>query len=85
MNLKYPKLNASNDTEVVKQSMSSTLSLFAGFGVFALGSIGYVYVGDVIGRTLYVSLFIILLFFIILILYYILLRIGPKKYQNLNV
>ena len=85
MNLKYPKLNASNDTEVVKQSMSSMLSLFAGFGVFALGTIGYAYLSDIIGGELYLSLLIILLFFITLALYTLLLKIGPKKYQDLNV
>ena len=30
INLKYPKMNATNDTEVVKQSMSSTVSVFTG-------------------------------------------------------
>ena len=84
MNLKYPKLNASNDTEVVKQSVSSMLSLFAGFGVFALGTFGYAYLCDIIGGSLYLSLYIILLFFITLILYSVLLKIGPKRYQNLN-
>ena len=85
MNLKYPKLNASNDTEVVKQSMSSTLSLFLGFGIFALGTIGYAYLSDIVGGSLYISLYIILLFFITLILYNVLLKTGPKKYQDLNV
>ena len=37
-NLKYPKMNASNDTEVVKQSMSSMISVFIGMGIF-VGSI----------------------------------------------
>lgn len=85
MNLKYPKLNASNDTEIVKQSMSSTLSLFIGFGVFALAVFGFVMLEDLISVSLYISLSIVLLFFISLILYKILLKKGPKKYQDLNV
>lgn len=35
-NLKFPKMNASNDTEVVKQSMSVMISTFTGMGVFML-------------------------------------------------
>ena len=35
-NLKYPKLDATNDTEIVKQSMSSMISVFAGMGLTAL-------------------------------------------------
>lgn len=33
VNLKYPKLDAQNDTEVVKQSMSSMISVFLGMGL----------------------------------------------------
>ena len=32
INLKYPKMNAQDDTEVVKQSMSSMVAVFVGFG-----------------------------------------------------
>ena len=85
MNLKYPKLNASNDTEIVKQSMSATLSLFTGFGLFALISIGYAYLSDIVGGSLYISLSITLLFVITLILYKLLIKKGPKLYQDLNV
>ena len=34
VNLKYPKLNYSNDTEVVKQSMCSMISVFIGLLFF---------------------------------------------------
>ena len=48
VNLRYPKLDATNDTEIVKQSMSSNVSVFLGLGliiltgvvIFALFSIG---------------------------------------------
>ena len=33
INLKYPKMDASNDTEVVKQSMSSVVATFIGMGL----------------------------------------------------
>ena len=39
VNLKYPKMDAKNDTEVVKQSMSSAISVF--IGMILLGITGY--------------------------------------------
>ena len=36
INLKYPKMDAKNDTEVVKQSMSSTVSVFTGMGIIGV-------------------------------------------------
>ena len=39
VNIKYPKMNAENDTEIVKQSMSSMIAVFAGMGL--LGITGY--------------------------------------------
>ena len=42
MNLKYPKMNAATDAEVVKQSTSSTVSVFAGFGLIGLFAAGII-------------------------------------------
>ena len=39
VNLKYPKLDATNDTEVVKQSLSSMVSVFIGFGLVGITGI----------------------------------------------
>ena len=36
INLKYPKIDASSDTEVVKQSLSSTIAVFAGMGLIGI-------------------------------------------------
>ena len=36
INLKYPRMDAKNDTEVVKQSMSSTICVFTGIGMVIL-------------------------------------------------
>ena len=36
VNLQYPKMNAENDTQVVKQSMSSMVAVFIGMGLLAL-------------------------------------------------
>ena len=36
INLKYPRMDAKNDTEVVKQSMSSAISVFLGMGIISI-------------------------------------------------
>ena len=36
INLKYPRMDAKNDTEVVKQSMSSSISVFIGMGIMGI-------------------------------------------------
>ena len=36
VNLKYPKMDAKNDTEVVKQSMSSSISVFIGMAIIGI-------------------------------------------------
>ena len=42
INLKYPKMDAKNDTEVVKQSMSSAISVLSGMILFGLTVFGLV-------------------------------------------
>lgn len=41
LNLLFPKLDGSNDTLVVKQSLSTMLATFGGWGVVALGALAY--------------------------------------------
>lgn len=85
VNLKYPKLNASNDTEVVKQSMSSIISVFIGFGIFILSILALGYLGQYIDINILITLHILLLTIITGVLYTVLMRIGPKEYQKLNI
>ena len=40
VNINHPKMDAENDTEVVKQSSSSMISVFAGFGMLGLTVLG---------------------------------------------
>ena len=58
MNLKYPKMNATNDTEVVKQSMSSMISVFIGIGIFIGSALAVAYLNK------YLKLSIILIYII---------------------
>ena len=69
MNLKYPKMNATSDTEVVKQSMSSMLSVFMGMFV-AILSIAIMIMGNNYNTNLFVALEL-LTFSIITFIYFI--------------
>ena len=82
INLKFPKMDASSDAEVVKQSMSSMVSVFGGMilaGVFvaltfilaALGSLGML-------------IEVILLAIILLVLWIILSLYGKKRYKQIE-
>ena len=85
VNLKYPKLNASNDTEVVKQSMSSMISVFIGWGIFLLSIIGFIVLSKNISMSILMTFHILILMGISIILYVILMKNGTKEYQKLNV
>lgn len=84
-NLKYPKMNATNDTEVVKQSMSSMISVFIGIGIFIGSILLIIFASDYINMDILLILHILLIIIISSILYYILMRFGKKEYKQINV
>lgn len=85
VNLKYPKMDATNDTEVVKQSMSSMISVFIGMFIF-VGSILLVwYFNKYISINLLITIHLALMFILSIILYFLLMKNGPKEYRNINV
>ena len=82
VNLKYPRMDAKNDTEVVKQSMSSSVSVFLGIGLFGL-TVFLLYKAIAVG----LSNNLILLFFTggyaaLYIVLSILLHYNAEKYFN---
>lgn len=84
-NLKYPKMNATNDTEVVKQSMSSMVSVFIGMGIL-IGSIFLImFLSDYVKLNLVLILHISLLIIVSIVLYFILMKFGVKEYRKINV
>lgn len=85
INLKYPKMDASNDTEVIKQSMSSMLSVLSGFIIFIIGLVLVEGLVVFIPLDLLLVAHFILLIIIAIILYAILMKKGPKAYRNINV
>lgn len=84
MNLKYPKMDATSDTEVVKQSMSSTLSVFIGMFVGML-SIGIMIMGSKINLNLFIILELLVFSAIVFVLWKILQKYGVKKFREINV
>lgn len=84
INLKYPKMSSTNDTEVVKQSMSSFLSVLMGTIIFVL-SILCIALFNNIGIKLLITLHLLILLIIDIILYLILIKYGVKDYKKINV
>lgn len=85
INLKYPKMNAKNDTEVVKQSISSMLSVFIGIGIFILSIILIIYFYKILNVTLLLIMHVFILLLLTLVLYCILMKFGIEEYKKINV
>lgn len=84
-NLKYPKMDATNDTEVVKQSMSVMISTFAGMGLVFLNILlGVMLLDKNINPTLIMLLFILVYGIVSLILWIILNKTCDKTFNNIN-
>lgn len=83
INLKYPKMNAMNDTEVVKQSMSSMISVFIGMGLFFGSILSIIFLQDYININLLLLLHGILIIVISIILYIILIKWGSREYRKI--
>ena len=80
INLKYPKMDATSDTEVVKQSMSSMNSVFIGMFIEML-SIAAV----ITGGNLFIILELLVFSIIVLILCKVLKRYGVRRFKEINV
>lgn len=86
INLKYPKLDATNDTEVVKQSMSSMLSVFIGMGLSGLTIIFLIkMVTSGVNNSVVLPLLVGIYGIIALILLAILYKTCDKLFNNISV
>ena len=87
INIKYPKLDAENATEVVKQSMSSMVSVFIGFSlIFINYLILRLYISELIANpTIMLLIFFIFNSLLVLILYIYLTKVSVKKYESITV
>lgn len=84
INLKYPKMDATSDTEVVKQSMSSGLSVFIGMFVGML-SIGIMLVGSNVNLDLFIVLELLVLSIVVFMLWKVLKKYRVKRFREINV
>jgi ABC-2 type transport system permease protein len=85
VNLKYPKMDAENDAEVVKQSMSSMISVFGGMLLIALTIFGVVKLVSDFNISYTLTIFILILFYLVIegILALILYRKSNKYFDLL--
>ena len=84
MNLKYPKMDATSDTEVVKQSMSSMISVFIGMFV-AMLSIAVIIMCGTENLNLFIILELIVFGIMVFILWNILKKYGVRRFKEINV
>ena len=86
INLKYPKMDAENDTEVVKQSISTTIAVFVGMfliGITVFGLIKLITLNINIDLVLLISVSLYVIMFILLMLY--MNKKSVKDFNNINV
>ncbi len=83
VNLKYPKLNYSNDTEVVKQSISSGISVFTGMILFAISV--FVLIKFYTDAVTVLLILIAVYTLIIVLLWHVLCRYGSKLFSKLSI
>ena len=83
VNLKYPKMDASSDSEVVKQSMSSMVAVLGGI-VFAILFIVLTFILAVLGDFAMI-VDVVLLGLILLVLWKILAKYGKKRYKEIQI
>ena len=85
INLKYPKLDAENTAEVVKQSTSSFIAVMLGMFILMM-TIGISIAMATMLPTVIVLLILTIVFGLIdLILYLILKTVGVKNFNKLSI
>ena len=85
VNLKYPKLDAENSAEVVKQSASSFISVMLGMVLFMISMIVIIKVIGKINSLILLLLVIVLFLIIDSILYLYLTKKSVKDFNKLSV
>lgn len=85
INLKYPKLDATSDAEVVKQSASSMVSIFGGLFISILLIMGLIILKNNTSWNIALISVTLLLIIITIILWNILIKYGTKKIKKINI
>ena len=86
VNLKYPRMDAKNDTEVVKQSMSSAISVFIGIILSTITLfLLFVALNLNINNYIIISIFILAYSIIYALLYILLRKTCNKNFNNITI
>ena len=85
VNLKYPKLDFENETEVVKQSAGSFISVLIGFGFLMTTFIVLTNLLGIVNPLLLLIISTLLYIIIDIVLYMILCNKGVKEFNSLSV
>lgn len=85
INLRFPKMDASSDTEVVKQSASSAIAVFIGMGIGIASIILMATVGSNMNLNIFVMVELVALLFIIVVLWNILKIYGTKRFKEIEI
>ena len=85
-NLKYPKMDASNDTEVVKQSMSPVCALLIGLALlFSTSALLFKLLDLILNPSIIILIFLLFYVLIVIILWIVLNKICNKAFNNINI
>ena len=86
INLKYPKMNAESDAEVVKQSTSPMVATFLGMGMTAVSVFGIFKAIEVFGGSIDLTLgaLVVIYALILLLLLFYLKKVGTKKFNEIT-
>ena len=85
INLKHAKLDWNNETEVVKQSFSTMLSVYLAFPFMIIGGLLLFVASNMFSDMIAMTIHIGVMFIVSLILYLRLMSVGPKLYGKLSV
>lgn len=86
VNLNYPRMDAKNDTEIVKQSMSSSISVFIGMGIIGITAFLLFKALEAGIKNIIIMIIFTVIYSIIYFALWIFLRkICDKKFDNISV
>ena len=85
INLKYPKFDFENATEVVKQSTSSIVSVMIGMVLFIISISAILKLAGILNATLVLLISIVIHLIIDLLLYTYLMKKGIKEFNSLSI
>ena len=86
VNLYYPKLDAENDTEIVKQSMSSMIAVFAGMGLAMIATSILIGLAAIkLSNSIILLIFVGIFTLMALLLWKRLTNISDKRFDEIQV